>query len=78
MMYLIAYTLISLVVMQRVFITIIRNEVDKWGEIDPVETVAFALIAFLLGVIWPLTVLVYTIYRYILEPMVQKLNKEGK
>ncbi len=78
MLYLIAYILIALLVMQRTFITVVRHEIKEWGSIDTTDTVAFSLVAFLLGLVWPVTVLVYVIYRYILEPLVNKLNEEGK
>lgn len=77
-MYLIAYIFIALVVMQRTFIAIVRHQIEEWGEVDIADVTFFSIFAFFLGAIWPMTVLIYTIYRYVLEPLVEKINKEGK
>ena len=76
MMYLMAYVLIALLVARKAFVLVLRYEKEEYGDIDT-ASILFATIGGLIaGLIWPLFVTGYAVYRFILEPVVESMKKE--
>jgi hypothetical protein len=72
----IIYIVLGLATSAFVFELLVRHEMKDWGHVDSTDIGFMALISILLGTIFPLVVVGFLIYNFLLQPIVIRINKE--